>query len=566
MSDIADDAQIMAHAFLTNLRHELRTPLNAVIGYSEMLIEDVQNLEEEDGRAALIRDLETIRAAGTHLLALINDILDPAHIATTQGMLDLEALDRQLRQKLDDPLNSIMGYSAIWVENAQQQGWADLVLDLQKIHAAGQCLLQLIDGAAAFHRVQADTASAEPRPPQEPMAVVRAPASEPPAHGCLLVVDDNETNRDLLARRLGREGYRVVLAESGRQALEILKQHSFDLVLLDIQMPEMDGYEVCQQLKADEGTRDMPIIFISALGDIQDKIQAFTVGGVDYVTKPFQFQEVLARVETHLTLRRLQRQLQDANQQLREANHKMARELALAGEVQASFLPRELPHVPGWQLAVSLRPSRETSGDFYDVEWLPNGRLGILIGDVVDKGAGAALFMALSWILIRTYATQYPAQPELILSSVNRRILEDTAAQDFVTVFYGVLDPGTGELVYANAGHCPALLVRAQEQGAVQALCNTGMPLGLFQDVIWRQGVIQLAPGDVLVLYTDGITEARDAQEEFFEEDRLRESLIANWGQPAETIRDAILRDVDEFVGDAPQSDDIALAVVVREG
>jgi sigma-B regulation protein RsbU (phosphoserine phosphatase) len=566
MSDIGDDAPIMAHAFLANLRHELRTPLNAVIGYSEMLIEDVQDLDEEDGRAAMIRELETIRAAGTHLLALINDILDPAHIATTQGVLDLEALDRQLRQELDDPLNSIMGYSAILMENAQQRGWANLVLDLQKIHTAGQCLLQLIDGIVAVHRVQADTASAEPRPLQEPMAVVRAPASEAPAHGCLLVVDDNETNRDLLARRLGRQGYRVVLAESGRQALEILKQHSFDLVLLDIQMPEMDGYAVCQQLKADEGTRDMPIIFISALGDIQDKIQAFTVGGVDYVTKPFQFQEVLARVETHLTLRRLQRQLQDANQQLREANHKMARELALAGEVQASFLPRELPHVPGWQLAVSLRPSRETSGDFYDVEWLPNGRLGILIGDVVDKGAGAALFMALSWILIRTYATQYPAQPELILSSVNRRILEDTAAQSFVTVFYGVLDPGTGELVYANAGHCPALLVRAQEQGAVQALCNTGMPLGIFQDVIWSQGVIQLAPGDVLALYTDGITEARDAQEEFFEEDRLRESLIANWGQPAETIRDAILRAVDEFVGDAPQSDDIALAMIVREG
>jgi sigma-B regulation protein RsbU (phosphoserine phosphatase) len=531
-----------------------------------MLIEDVQDLEEEEGRAAMIRDLEMVRAAGTHLLALINDILDPAHMATTQGVLDLEALGRQLRQELDDPLNSIIGYSAIWVEDAQQRGWADLVRDLRKIHTAGQCLLQLIEGTAAFHRVQADTASAEPRPLQDPMAVVRAPAREAAAHGCLLVVDDNETNRDLLARRLERQGYRVVLAESGRQALEILKQHAFDLVLLDIQMPEMNGYEVCQQLKADEGTRDMPIIFISALGDIQDKIQAFTVGGVDYVTKPFQFQEVLARVETHLALRRLQRELQDANQQLQDANHKMARELTLAGDVQASFLPQELPHVPGWQLAVSLRPSRETSGDFYDVEWLPNGRLGILIGDVVDKGAGAALFMALSWILIRTYATQYPAQPELILSSVNRRILEDTAAQDFVTVFYGVLDPGTGELVYANAGHCPALLVRTQEQDAVQALCNTGMPLGLFQDVIWEQGVIQLAPGDVLVLYTDGITEARDARGEFFDEDRLQESLLANQGQPAATIRDAILGAVDEFVGDAPQSDDIGLVVVAREG
>lgn len=571
MSDFSDDAHITAQSFpaqralLANLRHELRTPLNAIIGYSEMLIEDVQDLDEEEGQAALRRDLETIHAAGTHLLALVNDILDPAHIETARQALDLEALGAQLHRELDDPLNSIIGYSAIWVEDAQQQGWAGLVLDLQKIHTAGQCLLQLIDSVATAHRVQADTTSAEPRPLQDAMAAGCAPESETPAHGYLLVVDDNEANRDLLARRLERQGYHVVLAESGRQALETLKQHSFDLALLDIQMPEMNGYEVCQQIKADAATRDMPIIFISALGDLHDKIQAFTAGGVDYVTKPFQFQEVLARVETHLALRRLQIQLQDANQQLREANTKMARELTLAGEVQASFLPRELPHVPGWQLAVSLRPSREMSGDFYDVERLPNGRWGILIGDVVDKGAGAALFMALSWILIRTYATQYPAQPELILSSVNRRILEDTAAHEFVTVFYGVLDPSTGELVYASGGHCPALLVRAQEQAEVQSLCNTGMALGIFPELTWRQGVVQLAAGDVLVLYTDGITEAQDKQRRLFEEDRLRETLIANWGQPAETIRDAILRAVDEFVGDAPQSDDIALAVIVRE-
>ncbi len=572
MSDIADDVQMMAQGasarrgFLANLRHELRTPLNAVIGYSEMLIEDAQEMDDEDGRAALIRDLETIRAAGTRLLSLINKILDPARIEAAQPVLDLEALGTQLRQELDDPLNSIIGYSALWVKDAPQRGCADLVPDLQKIHVAGQRVLQLIDSTAAFYRVQADAASAEPRPPQDLMTAGSAPAKEATPHGCLLVVDDNETNRDLLSRRLERQGYRVVLAESGRRALEILKQHTFDLVLLDIQMPEMNGYEVCQQLKADERTRDVPIIFISALGDIRDKIQAFTVGGVDYVTKPFQFQEVLARVETHLALRRLQKQLQDANQQLQDANNKMARELALAGEIQASFLPRDLPLVPGWQLAVSLRPSREMSGDFYDVERLPNGRLGILIGDVVDKGAGAALFMALSWTLIRTYAKEYPAQPELVFSAVNRRILEDTAAHQFVTVFYGVLEPSTGELAYANAGHCPALLVHAQEHGAMQALYNTGLPLGIYHDATWGQRVVQLAPGDVLVLYTDGITEAQDAQESFFEQDRLRESLIANREHPAETIRDAILRAVDKFVRDAPQSDDIALAVVARQG
>ncbi len=131
----------------------------------------------------------------------------------------------------------------------------------------------------------------------------------------------------------------------------------------------MSGYEVCERLKADKKTRDIPIIFISALDATGDKIKAFTVGGLDYITKPFQFEEVLARVETHLSLRKLQKQLQDANKRFEQ-------ELALAGRVQASFLPKELPDISGWQLAVTLKPARETSGDFYDINLLANGELG----------------------------------------------------------------------------------------------------------------------------------------------------------------------------------------------
>ena len=212
----------------------------------------------------------------------------------------------------------------------------------------------------------------------------------------ILIVDDTPANLQLLSKILSEQGYRVRPVPSGSMALSAARVEPPDLVLLDIRMPEMDGYTVCERLKADEKTRDTPIIFISALDATQEKVRAFRVGGLDYITKPFQVEEVLARVETHLALRKLQTQLQ-------EANSKMEMELALAGEVQASFLPRALPNIPGWQLAVTLQPSRETSGDFYDVNLLPNGRLGILVADVVDKGAGAALFMALSWTLFRTY-------------------------------------------------------------------------------------------------------------------------------------------------------------------
>ena len=250
---------------------------------------------------------------------------------------------------------------------------------------------------------------------------------------------------------------------------------------------------------------------------------------------------------------------------LHDANARLARELALAGEVQSSFLPRQLPDVPGWQLTVTLHPARETSGDFYDVNVLPDGRIGILVADVVDKGVAAALFMALSWILIRTYATQHPMEPDLVLRAVNRRILGDTEARQFVTLFYAILDPASGTLTYCNAGHCPPLLLRATSQVGAERLAITGMPLGILEDETWERGVSQLGTGDVLVLYTDGITESYDRDGRAFGEDRLLESVSANVGRTAQEIQDALLADLHAFTLGAPQSDDITLAVVVRE-
>jgi sigma-B regulation protein RsbU (phosphoserine phosphatase) len=381
----------------------------------------------------------------------------------------------------------------------------------------------------------------------------------------ILIVDDTPANLHLLSKMLTEQGYRVRPVPDGSLAVAAVQAEAPDLILLDIRMPDMDGYQVCERLKGDAETCDIPIIFISALDATQDKVKAFTVGGVDYVTKPFQCEEVVARVETHLALRRLQTQLQDANKKLSEANRKMERELSLAGEVQASFLPHELPDIPGWQLAVTLKPTRETSGDFYDVNPLMDGRLGIVIADVVDKGAGAALFMALSWILIRTYAAEYPLNPELVLSAVNRRILEDTEAKQFVTVFYGVLDPVTGSLVYCNAGHCWPYIVKARGNGAVQPLRSTSMALGVAEDMISEQATTQLSPGDVLVLYTDGVTEAQNGQGMFFDEDRLLGCVQANLGRSAQDIQSGIMAKVCEFVGEAPQFDDIALMIVIRD-
>jgi serine phosphatase RsbU (regulator of sigma subunit) len=246
-------------------------------------------------------------------------------------------------------------------------------------------------------------------------------------------------------------------------------------------------------------------------------------------------------------------------------HQKVAQELALAGEIQASFLPSALPIVAGWQLAATLEPARETSGDFYDFIPLPNGRLGIVVADVVDKGMGAALYMALSRTLIRTYAVEYDRQPELVFGAANRRILLDTHAKLFVTVFYGILDPTTGTLTYCNAGHNPPYFLSAQNKDMVQALGGTGLPLGIFEEVTWTQESVQLAPGDTLVLYTDGIPEAQDQQQVFFGEERLQKTVQANLGGSAQDIQDALLAEVHRFGGDAPRLDDITVVVVVRD-
>jgi serine phosphatase RsbU (regulator of sigma subunit)/DNA-binding NarL/FixJ family response regulator len=252
------------------------------------------------------------------------------------------------------------------------------------------------------------------------------------------------------------------------------------------------------------------------------------------------------------------------------AQERVEQELVLAGQIQASFLPEVLPDLAGWHIAATLEPARETSGDFYDFIALPDGRLGILIADVANKGMGAALYMALCRTLIRTYAAEHPTRPDLVLSATNRRLLMDARAGLFVTAFYGVIDPDSGLLAYCNAGHNPPLLLGARDVSPVRELQRTGMALGAVEDQAWQQSTVQIAPGDVLLLYTDGITEAQDPKGRFFGADRLLDSLqtsLASRGADvshAQSIRDALLAEIHAFVGAAPQFDDITLVVMAR--
>lgn len=374
----------------------------------------------------------------------------------------------------------------------------------------------------------------------------------------ILIVDDTPANLRLLSELLMGNGYHVRAVTSGERALESARAVPPNLILLDIRMPEMDGCEVCEQLKADERTRHVPVIFISALDEIEEKVRAFKVGGVDYITKPFQVEEVLVRVETHLTLRRLQQRLEVANQ-------RFERELLLAGDVQASLLPSELPQLPGWEFAAFIQPARETSGDFYDIFQLPGGRLGLLVADVVDKGAAAALLMAISWNVLDTCAGEHPDSPQAVFAAANQRMLQRLEGRMFLTAFYGILDPEQGRLVYCNAGHSPPYRVSASGKD-LERLLRTGPPLGLLDEAAWQMQTQQLQPGEALLLYTDGVTDAERSDGAFYGSRRLETSLQAQVSNTATQIRDALLADVQSFAAGAPQYDDIVIMAVKRVG
>lgn len=289
---------------LSALRHELRTPLNAIIGYSEMLLEDA----EEQGRGEVISDLEKIRTAGRELLALVNEALDSERIKAEEPHLDLETVGARLEFKVRTRLNAVIGYSEMLLEDALESEMEDFVLDLKKIHEAAKHFLALITDVAetavtAVGPGREGTEEAlvmieEAMPGSRPLADdVRAAPTEPCS---VLVVDDNQMNRDVLTRHLKRQGYAVAEAANGRQALEMVSKHSFDLVLLDIMMPEVDGYQVLRRLKSHDSWRDIPVIMISALDEMDSVVRCIEMGAEDYLPKPFN--PVLLRARTNACL------------------------------------------------------------------------------------------------------------------------------------------------------------------------------------------------------------------------------------------------------------------------
>jgi serine phosphatase RsbU (regulator of sigma subunit) len=244
---------------------------------------------------------------------------------------------------------------------------------------------------------------------------------------------------------------------------------------------------------------------------------------------------------------------------------RVTQELQMAGDIQASLLPTVFPNIQGWQFAMTLEPAGETSGDFFDIIPLADGKIGIVVADVMDKGVGPAMYMAISRTLIRTYAIELDSQPDTVFFATNERILTDTTSSLFVTAFYGVLNPQTGELTYCNAGHNPPYLLRSGDAAGTEALIRNAIPIGIVEDTTWGNDTILIEPGDALILYTDGIPDATSNDGKLFGEENLVQVAKASLGQSAGDLQTNILDAVHHFVGDAPQYDDITLMILVRD-
>lgn len=383
----------------------------------------------------------------------------------------------------------------------------------------------------------------------------------------VLVVDDNPMNRDLLARRVARLGHQVTLAEHGRAAVAQLTAQPFDIVLLDVEMPQMNGYEVLSWLKADPDRARTPVIMISAVHDTEDIARCIELGADDFLPKPFDPLLLRARLGASLAKKRLH-----DRERLYAAT--LERELELGRRIQTSFLPEALPAPPGYEVAARFRAARQVSGDFYDA-FSPPGRddLVLVVGDVCGKGVGAALFMAVLRTLVRVLADEWalagPAEAggaadllSRMARLINRQVAETHGATNmFATAFLGVLDPADGRLAYLNAGHDPPVILDGR--GGAARLEPTGPAVGLLPGLAFAVAETRLEPGGLLCAYTDGVPESRDLAGVLYGEERLLAQVTAP-APSAAAVLDRLLEHRDAFAADAEQADDITLLAVRR--
>jgi len=368
----------------------------------------------------------------------------------------------------------------------------------------------------------------------------------------ILIVDDTPTNIGVISGAL-KDCYHTKIATTGQKALALASaEDKPDLILLDVMMPEMDGYEVCSRLKADPTTREIPIIFLTSQTSADDETRGFEVGAVDYVHKPFSPAVVRARVRSHILLR-------EARAQLAEQLLALNTELEMARKIQLSILPHELPKIAGLDIAVRFQPMASVGGDFYDFIRVDDTHLGILLADVSGHGLPSALIASMLQVALAAQV-QHASEPGKVLAGLNKALC-GKFTENFVTAAYLYVNIDKKTIRYAGAGHPPVVRYLGSNSKA-DTVVENGIVLGMVDEATYEALELPLESGDRYVLYTDGIVEAADPNAELYGTQRLMRFVEEKHLLNSQQTADAILKEITAWTGPVAtgvQQDDMTL-------
>ncbi len=378
----------------------------------------------------------------------------------------------------------------------------------------------------------------------------------------ILVVDDEPDLERLVRQRMRRDirsgRYQMEFAHNGVEALEMLGQSEFDMVLSDINMPRMDGLTLLKQIPSVDS--DIRAVIVSAYGDMANIRTAMNRGAFDFVTKPIDFDDLRVTIDRTLENLAVWREALASRDQLVA----LEQELNVARRMQTSILPAKFPAKPEYNVYAHMEAAKAVGGDFYDVVNLEHGRLGVTIADVSGKGVPAALFMMSSRTLLKGSAIG-SRNPADVLRDVNSMLVEENPAMMFVTMLYAVFNPETGEFAYASGGHDSPIVVGSDGTATVLPRAD-GIALGVLGEAEFACNTATLQPGETALLYTDGVSEAQNLRGEQFGIDRLCAVFAENPPESAEHATGVIFQAVTDFAGNAPQFDDITCLALRRTG
>ncbi len=378
----------------------------------------------------------------------------------------------------------------------------------------------------------------------------------------ILVVDDDATSRKMLVRTLSSAGYDCYESDNGAETLKLVHGEQPSLLLLDFDMPGLDGAEVLKRMRADRdpAVAQIPAIMLTGHGGEESEVLCLEAGADDFVTKPINTAVLRARIETQLRLRSMRRQLQQQNEELEEWRNNLERDLAAARLTQQSLIPQKPPALPGWEVAAYYRPVIQVGGDIYGWLRMRDGRILFWIADATGHGASAALLTALAKLLFYHGCVEHDA-PAAIMQTVNNDFRSIFGARSFMTAMCVALDPASGRANVVGAGHPPLLIAR--HDGGADSIASSAPPLGLVERTRFIETIVNLRRGEAFVLYTDGLFGAANG-----EKPRLTPEHLAKMIDPSAPSAEALLMSMmnQAMPADSEHSlpDDVAALAVRR--